>query len=158
MEHQGKERLTQTGFQPPADFSDSQREELVVNAGELIARANQQMATVHCPESVRRAMDIALDELYTNISLYAYDGKRGPVRCLMDVRRGVAAVTLVDEGIPFDPTAEAEPVLPTDGPKFGGLGIFLARSLMDTMLYERVGNENRLTITKCWKTETPETV
>ena len=58
--------------------------------------------------------------------------------------------TLTDSGIPFDPTAANMPDITldaTDRP-VGGLGIYLVRSIMDSVTYERVDGKNVLSMIK----------
>jgi sigma-B regulation protein RsbU (phosphoserine phosphatase) len=55
-----------------------------------------------------------------------------------------------DSGKPFDPTAvpEVDITLGAEERKIGGLGIHLARKIMDVISYERKNNKNILTLTK----------
>jgi anti-sigma regulatory factor (Ser/Thr protein kinase) len=55
-----------------------------------------------------------------------------------------------DSGIPFDPTTkeDADITLGVEERPIGGLGIFLVRQLMDTILYEYKDKKNILTLRK----------
>jgi anti-sigma regulatory factor (Ser/Thr protein kinase) len=55
-----------------------------------------------------------------------------------------------DDGVPYDPTAQAAPDLgqSADEREFGGLGIFMTKKLMDTVEYRREGAKNILTMKK----------
>ena len=58
---------------------------------------------------------------------------------------------LLDHGFAFNPLAEAPEVdITSDAEKrqIGGLGIFLIRQMMDKLEYERVGEQNVLTMIK----------
>jgi sigma-B regulation protein RsbU (phosphoserine phosphatase) len=57
---------------------------------------------------------------------------------------------ITDSGKPFDPTAKEEVNIHTEMAErpIGGLGIHLVRTIMDTVSYERKGENNILTITK----------
>ena len=59
-------------------------------------------------------------------------------------------ITFADSGVPFDPTAKADPdvTLPAEERMVGGLGIFLVKKTMDAMEYERRDGMNVLTIRK----------
>ena len=97
---------------------------------------------------------LAVEEIVVNVMSYAYpDGKEGEVR--VDVRSDGKVVRFVvtDEGIPFDPTeAElADTSLSVEERPIGGLGILLARGLVDTVNYERVDGKNVFTLTKTIK-------
>ena len=97
-------------------------------------------------------IDIAIDEIMANISLYAYAPDTGPVevRFSYDAESRTAAITFVDRGTPFDPLQRAEPdtSLSAEERQIGGLGIFLVRKTMDGMKYRRESGQNILTILK----------
>ena len=55
-----------------------------------------------------------------------------------------------DRGVAFDPLTRPDPdiTLPAEQRTIGGLGIFMTRKLMDSVVYARETDENVLTITK----------
>ena len=55
-----------------------------------------------------------------------------------------------DSGVPFDPTAvpRADTSLGAEERPVGGLGIYLVRSIMDSVHYERAEGKNILSMTK----------
>ena len=55
-----------------------------------------------------------------------------------------------DSGKAFDPTAQpdADISLSVEERQMGGLGIYLVRSIMDSVSYERSSGKNILTMTK----------
>jgi serine/threonine-protein kinase RsbW len=59
-------------------------------------------------------------------------------------------LTFVDRARPFDPLTRPEPDvdLSVDEREVGGLGIHFIKKIMDRCEYERVGERNRLTLTK----------
>ena len=63
---------------------------------------------------------------------------------------GRVTVDVVDDGIPFDPTAAAAPdtSLEVEDRDVGGLGVHLVRKLMDEVAYRRDGDRNRLRFSK----------
>ena len=105
-----------------------------------------------CPVKAQMQIDIAIDEIMANISLYAYAPATGTVevRFSHDAENGMAAITFVDSGVAFDPLQKAEPdtSLPAAERQIGGLGIFLVRKTMDGMEYRREDGQNILTILK----------
>ena len=101
----------------------------------------------------RAQLDMAVEEIFVNISHYAYGEGTGEVV----VRGGVTAepphtVTLSfeDEGVAFNPLDRKPPDLTpaVRRRQIGGLGIFLARSMSDEIGYERKDGKNILTIKK----------
>ena len=97
-------------------------------------------------------IDIALDEILANISLYAYTHGTGTMEVNFDYEpeERTAVITFRDRGIPFDPLKRAAPdtTLSAAQRKIGGLGIFLVRKTMDSVEYRREDGYNVLTIRK----------
>lgn len=104
-------------------------------------------------DEARSQLDVAVEEIFVNISHYAYGEGEGDVV----VRGSVAAepphtVTLSfeDEGAAFNPLDRKPPDLSpaVRRHQIGGLGIFLARRMSDEIGYERKDGKNILTIKK----------
>ena len=59
-------------------------------------------------------------------------------------------VSFTDSGKAFNPLEKPDPdiTLSVEEREIGGLGIFLTKKYMDSVLYERKDNQNVLTITK----------
>ena len=102
-------------------------------------------------------LQLALDEAVSNIVNYAYGEATGmPVTITADVAAAddgfrELKLCLLDHGFAFNPLAEAPEVdITSDAEKrqIGGLGIFLIRQMMDKLEYERVGEQNVLTMIK----------
>ncbi len=93
---------------------------------------------------------LAVDEIATNIITHAYKTTKGNIHvsCLREGENIV--VTIKDEGAPFDPTKMPPPDLSPDleHRKIGGLGIYFAKKVMDTVAYRREKGTNVLTMTK----------
>ena len=84
---------------------------------------------------------------------YAYaEGETGDITLTADWDEHLSILTfsLIDAGIPFDPTQmpDADTTLSADERPIGGLGILLIRKIMDSVSYQRIGNENHLVMTK----------
>ena len=82
---------------------------------------------------------------------YAYpSGDAGEVTVYADSDRKEVRFTIVDSGVPFDPTAmlSADTTLDVQNRPIGGLGILLTRKLMDSVSYSRENGQNVLTLTK----------
>ena len=92
---------------------------------------------------------LAVEEIAVNVMKYAYpEGSEG----LLDVSArsdgSRLAFVVTDSGEPFDPTSvpPADTDQPADKRSPGGLGILLARSIADSIGYERKDGKNILTI------------
>jgi anti-sigma regulatory factor (Ser/Thr protein kinase) len=96
-------------------------------------------------------IELAVDELLTNVILYAYPDTSGKitVRCLTN-EQGDFFAQIADTGIPFDPLKKRKPEMGTsiEDSRIGGLGIYLARNMLDEMKYHRKNEMNILTICK----------
>ena len=96
-----------------------------------------------------RDIELALEELLVNIINYAYPGEEGSIdlTCFQDAR-GRLVFEIVDNGVPFDMLAYADPdtTLQIEDRRIGGLGIFFVKQLMDDVRYRRETDQNILTI------------
>ena len=113
---------------------------------------NETLESYDCPMKAMTQIDIAIDELFGNIANYAYHPKVGPATVRIEVIDDPLAVviTFVDNGIPFDPLAKADPntAQSADERAIGGLGIYLVKKSMDEISYEYKDGKNILKIRK----------
>jgi len=95
---------------------------------------------------------LSIEEIFVNIYSYAYPDSEGYVSIEIDYISKNNNITIVfeDEGIPFDPTKKDDPdvTLSIEKRKIGGLGIYMAKKLTDSMIYEYKDNKNRLKLGK----------
>lgn len=111
---------------------------------EVCEKANIDMLTM-------MQLNLAIEEAVVNVMDYAYpEGVVGEIVVDAKVGNGVLQIVISDHGTPFDPTAkgEVDTTLSAEERSIGGLGIHLIRSIMDEVGYERVGDNNVLTLTK----------
>jgi len=86
-----------------------------------------------------------------NVIDYAYPyGEKGSITIKADSNHREVRFTIIDSGIPFDPTSvlEADTTLDAQNRPIGGLGILLSRKLTDSVSYVRRNGQNVLTLTK----------
>lgn len=97
-------------------------------------------------------LNLALDELVTNVVSYAYDEPAGDrvITVALAVDGSRLTATLEDDGRPFDPLAKGPPDIdsPLEERRIGGLGVHFVRTMMDDVQYSRVDGRNRLTLVK----------
>ena len=94
---------------------------------------------------------LALEEAVVNVINYAYpEGETGNVTVYAESDRSEVRFTVVDSGMPFDPTAvlSADTTLDAQNRPIGGLGIHLVRKLTDSVSYSRKDGKNVLILTK----------
>ena len=111
-----------------------------------------ELEAVGCPMKAQLQIDVAIDEVFTNIASYAYETGDGSavVRFEFDEDTRIVCITFIDNGVPFDPLSMEEPdvTLPAEKRQVGGLGIFLVRKTMDDVKYEYRDGRNVLSIYK----------
>src|SRR3954469_18228958 len=119
---------------------------------ERLNRLIRQFGELHdLPGRALYAVNLALDEVVSNIVLYGCDGSNdAPIVINMEVRGTELMATVEDSGREFDPLSLPPPDLnaPLDQRQVGGLGIHLMRSLMDAVEYRRHDSKNLLTMRK----------
>jgi anti-sigma regulatory factor (Ser/Thr protein kinase) len=94
-------------------------------------------------------LNLAVEEITANIIFHGYkDNPGGMIEVLVEKVGPNMVIHLMDEGIPFNPLEAGEPDIdaPMEKRQVGGLGIFMAKKLVDTIQYQRVGNRNHVTL------------
>jgi anti-sigma regulatory factor (Ser/Thr protein kinase) len=103
--------------------------------------------------------NLALDELFTNIISYGFDDKNEhTISITIALQNDDLVVNIEDDGIPFNPTNAETPDLECsiEECRIGGLGIHLAKNLMDEVCYQRCKDKNLLTLKKNIKETEPQ--
>ena len=113
---------------------------------------NEQLEALDCPIKAQMQIAIAIDELFGNIAHYAYNPEIGKATVRVEVIEDPLAVTItfIDNGVPYDPLAKADPdtTLSAEEREIGGLGIYMVKKSMDDITYEYKAGQNILTIKK----------
>jgi serine/threonine-protein kinase RsbW len=101
-------------------------------------------------ETLLYNVQLAAHEVCTNIVHHAYDdAEGGRIEILLSLHFSqppCLSIDLYDEGRPFDKDAYMPPQLETA--QVHGYGIFLIRSLMDTVMYTPTPGRNHWRLTK----------
>lgn len=108
-----------------------------------------------CPIKVSLQIDIAIDEIFSNIVYYAYDDTdKDSNRITVSIEKldnpeGVV-ISFIDNGKKYNPLEKEDPdtTLSADDRQIGGLGIFIVKKSMDEVSYKYEDNSNIFTITK----------
>jgi len=95
-------------------------------------------------------VELSLVEMCSNIMRYAYPRDKGEIVISVWHEEGKFYLEVRDSGVPFDPRQVKRPTLEEmiSREQMGGLGIFLARKLMDGFLYRREDDQNVLVMYK----------
>ncbi len=103
------------------------------------------------PLTIITPINLVLEEALSNVIFYGFEkGTSHEIKIGFEHTANQLAITITDEGKPFDPTQKEDPdiELSAEDRPIGGLGIFLIRKIMDEVSYERVGQRNILRMIK----------
>lgn len=105
------------------------------------------------PERTQFKLRLCLDETVTNVLLYGYsdppsDGAEPCLRLCLAQEGDEVFLIVMDNGVPFDPTARQPRELDAslDDARIGGHGLRLMRHYLRDIRYERADGWNRLTL------------
>lgn len=130
---------------------------LVENLDTVTDFVNERLEAADSSMKAQMQIDVALDELFSNIAYYAYGEETGMVTVQMEIfvdeddgSKKKARITFVDSGVQFNPLEKEDPdvTLSADERGIGGLGIFMVKKTMDDVTYEYSEGKNRLTLLK----------
>ena len=122
------------------------------NLPQVMSFVDEALEAADCPMKAQMQIDMAVEEIFVNVSSYAYAPGVGTVTVKIgiadDPRRAI--IVFEDQGVPYDPLAKADPdvTLSAEERQVGGLGIFMVKKTMDDMSYVYENNSNILTLTK----------
>lgn len=99
---------------------------------------------LHDPD--RFAVLLVIDELVTNSISHGYVGEPGPVRVAVRISPDTVEVRYSDDAPEFDPTLRQDPDIEqgVEARPIGGLGLYMARKMVDSMTYSRQADANVL--------------
>jgi serine phosphatase RsbU (regulator of sigma subunit)/anti-sigma regulatory factor (Ser/Thr protein kinase) len=114
--------------------------------------AMERVAAAHgIPEASQFQLQIALDEMVSNVIKYAWtEAGAHEIEVRITVRDDGVEIEIIDDGRMFDPldAPQREKPLPGQRPRPGGLGVQMTRQLVDSIGYARIGDRNHTTLTK----------
>ena len=96
-------------------------------------------------------INLALDELFTNIISYGFRDHLEHLVTIQIMREnGTLTLSVEDDGIPFNPlkTKEVELQRDIENCKIGGVGLKVVKKLVQPVCYERCAGKNKLTLKK----------
>ena len=127
-------------------------EAAIANIPAVTDFVNALLEELDCPMKAQLQIDVAIDELFSNIAQYAYAPGTGPATVRVETEEDPPAVilTFIDRGMPYDPLAAEDPDItaPAEERSIGGLGVYLVKKTMDDVRYEYRDGQNILRIRK----------
>jgi anti-sigma regulatory factor (Ser/Thr protein kinase) len=122
------------------------------NIDRVIDFVNSELESAGSVPKAETMIDIAIDEIITNIASYAYTPGRGSATIQFELidNSSVVCLSFIDEGVEFNPLNAKEPdvTLSAEDRAPGGLGIFIVKKKMDKVTYEYADGKNILKIYK----------
>ncbi len=128
-------------------------EATVENINDVTAFVEGELEKLGCSMKTVIQINVAIDELFSNIVHYGYPNQKGPVTVKVvekDTPCHAVCIRFEDEGVPYNPLQKEDPdiTLTADERQIGGLGIFMVKKTMDDMKYKYENGQNILTIIK----------
>ena len=122
------------------------------NLPHVLSFIQEHLDKIGCSAKEKSQIAVAAEEIFVNIANYAYAPENGKVFVRVKTFNDPITVTItfMDNGKPFDPTKRADPnvSLSAEERDIGGLGIFMAKKMMDDVKYEYSQGKNILTLKK----------
>ena len=107
------------------------------------------LANLPLSSRAKYSVGLAIEEIGSNTIKYGYDDDREhEIAVHVAARNDRVEIVFEDDGHAFDPTAHPKPDLEriVESRRIGGLGIELVRRICETMVYERIGDRNRIAL------------
>jgi anti-sigma regulatory factor (Ser/Thr protein kinase) len=105
----------------------------------------------HISTEIIHDIKLVLEEVVSNIIYYGYeDAQEHQIEIDVVLNQSLLVLTITDDAKPFNPLDAPEPNLdiPFEDRQIGGAGIYLMRTLMDTVKYRREQGKNVLVLSK----------
>ena len=106
----------------------------------------------NCSLKIIMQIELVIEEIFVNISNYAYKNNSGTATICRDFEDNPSALNLIfmDSGIKYNPLEHEDPDinLSAEDREIGGLGIFLVKKNVDEISYKYEGDKNILSIKK----------
>ncbi len=106
----------------------------------------------HVDDKTKYALNLCLDEIFTNIVSYGYKGDKSK-NVEIELKREAKEISAVvrDDAPAFNPLEDATtPDISSDAEsrEVGGLGVFFIKKNMDKLSYKRENGKNQLTMAR----------
>lgn len=111
------------------------------------------MSTPEMPtdEDLLFKIRLSVEEVVENVVNYAYANGEGFLEASTEKdENGMLTITITDAGKQFDPLAKEDPdiTLSAEERQIGGLGIFITKQMMDSVIYKYENRCNTLILKK----------
>ena len=122
------------------------------NMSKVLSFLDKELDELNCSADFKTKINIAVDEVFSNIVNYAYELGNGKVNVKIDTSSDLKGVKIIfiDNGKPYNPLEREDPDInqPLESRSVGGLGILIVKKSMDDVTYEYKDSKNILTLIK----------
>jgi len=127
----------------------------IENVASITEYVNKLLDEHGCEKKAKMELDVAIDEIFSNICYYAYKpDQRGKAKIVVDFDNHNHVILIFeDRGIAYNPLTKTDPnsKVSLEERQIGGLGIFIVKKTMDAMEYKNVNGHNVLKLKKTIK-------
>ncbi len=125
---------------------------VIENMDAVTGFIEEQLENMECPMKMQMQINIAVDEVFSNIANYAYGDVAGTATICVEqgLEPRSVILTFIDSGKPYNPLSAEDPdiSLSAEDRQIGGLGIFMVKKIMDEVYYEYKNGQNVLKVKK----------
>lgn len=125
---------------------------LMKNMQSVVEFINKQLIENNMSQRTIYQIDVAVDEVFSNIVCHAYKNSTGNVKVCVGVKSDSLELVIcfIDRGIPFNPITKLESYITLSANKreIDGSGILMVKRLVDKITYDYMDNKNVLKLYK----------
>ena len=122
------------------------------NLADVYAFLNNKLDQADVVPSARHHIDLAVEEIYTNIVKYAYPEEPGKATVIWHLQEpeGMLVLEFRDNGPAYNPWEKEDPdvTATVEDRAVGGLGVFMVKKMMDGVDYRYENGENVVMLMK----------
>lgn len=124
----------------------------IENVDKVLDFVDAELEKANCNPKTIIEINIAIDEIFSNIANYAYKDNNGTATIEMELNDKTkdVVITFIDSGIPYNPLLKEDPDVKAklEDRNIGGLGVFMVKKIMDDVVYEYREGKNVFKIRK----------
>ena len=115
------------------------------NIEEVLTFVDSHLESADCPMKIQMQIDVAVEEIFSNIANYAYTPGRGDAIIQMSTSGNppVAEIVFIDSGVPYNPLAKEDPDMLLTALKLGEFSEFVKLPAVKNIMDECSYNDNR---------------
>lgn len=97
-------------------------------------------------DEIINKIDLCIEEIYINISSYAYNDKKGFIEVKISKNDDKITFIFTDSGFSYNPLEKQDPDITLDASQrqLGGLGVYMVKNTVNEIYYERINDKNVL--------------